>query len=149
SNRIEGWLYALVLHFMQRRDLGTLFISRVAFRLDGNNGIEPDIAFVKKGRESIIKRGRVDGPPDLAVEIVSPDSVDRDYRMKLRQYERASVQEYWVIDELKETVTWYRLDRHGKYRAVRPRKGRLTSVVLPGFWLRPEWLWQRPMPDLM
>lgn len=149
SNRIEGWLYALLLPFIQRRDLGTLFISRVAFRLDGSNGIEPDIAFVKKGREGIIKRGRVDGPPDLAVEVVSPDSVDRDYRTKHAQYEQAGVQEYWIIDELKETVTWYRLDQHGRYRALRPRKGKLTSAVLPGFGLRPEWRWQRPMPTVL
>ena len=34
---------------------------------------------------AVVKRGRVEGPPDLAVEIVSPDSVDRDYGKKRGQ----------------------------------------------------------------
>ena len=48
-------------------------------------------------------------------------------------------------------LTWlghasFRLDAGGKYKDVRPRKGVLRSEVLPGFWLRPEWLWQEPRP---
>jgi hypothetical protein len=44
-------------------------------------------------------------------------------------------------------VTLLHLDAKGKYREVRPRKGALHSAVLPGFWLRPEWLWQYPRPN--
>jgi hypothetical protein len=34
----------------------------------------------------------------------------------------------------------------GAYREVKPRKGVLHSQALPGFWLRPGWLWQQPRP---
>jgi Uma2 family endonuclease len=149
ANLLGGWLYALMLLIIQHHDLGKVFISRVAFRLGDSNGPEPDIAFVSKDRLAIVKRGRVEGAADLAVEVVSPDSVDRDYRQKRRQFEQAGTREYWIIDELQETVTWLRLDKKGKYRAVRPRLGKLTSNVLPGFWLRPTWLWQRPMPQVL
>ncbi len=39
-------------------------------------------------------------------------------------------------------MTVYRLNARGKYALVRPRNGELHSLALPGFWLRPDWLWQ-------
>ena len=37
----------------------------------------------------------------------------------------------------------------GKFHRVYPKKGVLSSDVLPGFWLRPEWLWQEPLPVVL
>jgi Uma2 family endonuclease len=148
ANDLFVWLLSLLKLFVHRQKLGKVFGSRVAFRLDTQNSPEPDIAFVRKERLDLVHRGYVDGPPDLAVEIVSPESVDRDYDTKRRQYEEAGVPEYWIVDELDQKVTLLRLTAAGKYREVRPRKGELHSQVLPGFWLRAEWLWQDPQPDL-
>ncbi len=50
----------------------------------------------------------------------------------------------WTRFEQK--VTLLRLAANGKYREVRPKKGELHSQVVPGFWIRPEWLWQDPLP---
>jgi Uma2 family endonuclease len=146
ANELFGWLFRLIGDFVEEKGLGRVFGSRVAFRLDDANAPEPDIAFVSQAHEDRIRRGRVEGAPDLAIEIVSPDSVDRDYEKKRALYQRAGAAEYWIIDELQETVTLLRLTGRGKYREVRPRKGALHSEVLPGFWLRPEWLWQDPRP---
>jgi Uma2 family endonuclease len=146
ANKLFGWLYRLLGDFIEAGDLGDLFGSRVAFRLDDVNSPEPDLAFVRKSRRRLVLRGRVNGPPDLAVEIVSPESVDRDYEDKRAQYEKAGVKEYWIVDDLREKVTLLRLSPKKKYREVRPRKGELHSQVLPGFWLRSEWLWQEPRP---
>jgi Uma2 family endonuclease len=146
ANELFMWLGGLMYDFAQEKSLGRVFGSRVAFRIDKTNGPEPDIAFVAKEREHLIKRGRVEGGPDLAVEIVSPDSVERDYEAKRAQYEQAGVREYWILDELKKRVTLLRLGRKGKYRAVRPKGDSLHSEVLPGFWLLRQWLWQTPLP---
>lgn len=146
ANELFVWLLSLMHDFAELFDLGKIYGSRVAFRLDENNSPEPDIGFVKKKRLRHVKRGRVDGPPDLAVEIVSPESVERDYKKKRRQYEHARVSEYWIIDEDLKKVTLLRLDSKGKYREVRPRQGVLHSLVLPGFWIRVEWLWQETRP---
>ena len=135
--------------FAEANDLGKVYGSRVACRLDDKNGPEPDIGFIKKGRLHRVHRGHVVGPPDLAVEIVSPESIDRDYNKKRAQYQRAGIPEYWIVDELKHKVTLLRLTGKGRYREVRPRKGELHSRVLSGFWLRPEWLWQKPRPKKM
>ncbi len=146
ANELFVWLLGLMDLFVEALDLGRMYGSRVAFRLDDKHGPEPDIAFVRKARLHLVKRGHVKGPPDLAVEIVSPDSVERDYEKKRAQYEEAGVPEYWIIDEMEETVILLRLGPSGKFREVRPRKGELHSRALPGFWIRPEWLWQNPRP---
>jgi Uma2 family endonuclease len=101
---------------------------------------------VRKDREHLARKGFFAGPPDLAVEIVSPDSVERDYVAKRHLYREAGVPEYWIIDEENRRITLRHLDRRGRYREVRPRRGRYVSHVLPGFFLRAEWLWQDPLP---
>lgn len=92
-----------------------------------------------------IKSGYVDGPPDLAVEIVSPDSVERDYENKRRRYEEAGVKEYWIIDPLESSATF--LVREGKGFVEKPPKDHIFhSNELPGFDINVRWQWQRPLP---
>lgn len=52
----------------------------------------------------------------LAVEVVSPESIKRDYQTKLREYTQAGVPEYWIVDPLQEQVTALLL-RSGDYSA--------------------------------
>jgi Uma2 family endonuclease len=147
ADELFGWLHALILIFVRRSRLGRVFGSRVAFRLDERNGPEPDIAFVCTARLGQVRRGFVLGYADLAIEIVSPDSVERDYEKKRAQYEEAGFKEYWIVDELEKKVTLLRLDAKGKYREIRLRNGLLRSQVLKGFWIDTSWLWKRPLPD--
>jgi Uma2 family endonuclease len=146
ANDLFMWFGGLMYDFAQLRDLGKVYGSRVAFRLDHINGPEPDIAFVRQKRLNRVRRRYVMGEPDLAVEIVSPESIERDYQKKRAQYQEAGVQEYWIVDEPEKRLRLRCLGRDGKYREARSRKGALHSKVLPGFWIRPEWLWQNPLP---
>lgn len=147
ANDLFLWLTSILHPLARRRKLGRVFGSRVAFRLAEKGGPEPDIAFVRADRLHLVHRGYVEGPPDMAIEIVSPDSVDRDYKDKRKQYQDAKVPEYWIVDKLEHEVTLLRLNAQERYREVRPRQGVLRSEALEGFWLRPEWLWMAPLPD--
>ncbi|MBI3823396.1 MAG: Uma2 family endonuclease [Planctomycetes bacterium] len=144
--RLNKWLLGVLDDFTIELDLGEMFGFRIAFRLDDTNSPEPDIAFLKKARLALVKRGFIDGFPDAAFEIVSPESIERDYKKKRRQYEKHGVGEYWIIDEMEETVTLLRLNRKGKYEEVRAKDGIYHSEVIEGFWLDPTWLWQTPKP---
>ena len=55
------------------------------------------------------------GPPNLAIEILSPSTRRRDEVLKRRLYERTGVNEYWVVDPRLETVKVHRLVE-GKYQ---------------------------------
>ena len=48
------------------------------------------------------------GAPDLAVEILSPWTMRKDFNEKLRLYERVGVREYWVVDPLARLVQVWR-----------------------------------------
>ena len=43
--------------------------------------------------------------PILTVEVVSPDSIKRDYRYKRSEYAALEVSEYWIIDPIEQKVT--------------------------------------------
>jgi Uma2 family endonuclease len=146
ANKLFLWLASLMNIYARRKKLGDVFGARVALKLDEEHGPEPDIVFVRTKNLHRVKRGHVKGAADLAIEIVSPESIERDYEHKRALYEAHGISEYWIIDETDQSVTLLRL-RQGKYRPVRTRKGELHSKVLTGFWLRLEWLWQKPLPD--
>jgi Uma2 family endonuclease len=148
AGKLYTWLNTLIATFVDERDLGQVLSQRIAFRISDTYAPEPDIAFVRSNRLHLVQRRQVNGPPDLAVEIVSPDSIDRDFILKRQVYQTAGVPEYWIVDEMEEQVYLLRLDREGHYHDVRPRKGRLASRVLPGFWIEPAWLWSDPRPKL-
>lgn len=146
ANHLNGWLYRLVADFVEHFDLGRVFISRVACKLDDHNAPEPDIVFVSKKRARHLRPGRIEGPPDLAIEIVSPDSVERDYHTKREQYERFGVKEYWIIDEIERVATFLQFKADGRFHEVKPRQGIYRSKVLKGFWVRTSWLWSETRP---
>lgn len=149
ANSLQVWLSGLMDLFAEETNAGKVYVSRVALRLDDRNGPEPDIAFVRKNRLHLVKRGHIAGGADLVVEIVSPDSSERDYEKKWKQYQEAGIPEYWIVDEIEKKVMLLRPGPGGKYRQIRPRRGELHSQSLPGFWIRPEWLWQDPLPKKM
>lgn len=109
----------------------------------------PDILFLSNERLHQIRETYVEGAPDLAVEIVSPDSVARDWREKYLEYEAAGVLEYWVVDPMAERVEAYALNAQQRYERLEMQAGKIASRVLPGFYLKPEWLWQDELPNPM
>jgi Uma2 family endonuclease len=92
----------------------------------------------------------MEGPADLVVEIISPESRARDRGEKFYEYEQGGVREYWMLDRQRKQAEFYALGADGIYRLIPSGDdGVFRSVVLPGFWLRVEWLWQDPLPPLM
>jgi Uma2 family endonuclease len=144
--RLFTWLFRLLCDFVEVRDLGEVYPLRVAFRLDDGASPEPDIGFLSGKNLRRAFRTYVEGPPDLALEIVSPDSAERDYVAKRHLYEKHGVREYWIFDEALKKVMLLRRDAKGHYREIKPRKGIFHSKVIAHFWLKDEWLWQQPRP---
>jgi Uma2 family endonuclease len=67
----------------------------------------PDVAFVRRERipNTGLPSGFWDGPPDLAVEILSPDDRQSDVRQKVEEYMGHGVSLVWVVDPERRTVT--------------------------------------------
>lgn len=70
--------------------------------------------------------------PELAIEIVSPDSRDRDYNEKAEEYLHFGIQEYWILDsERAEMLVHRRVDGVWQKQTVK-RSDLYLSDVLPG-----------------
>jgi Uma2 family endonuclease len=75
--------------------------------LSDNETRQPDILMIHRNREHIIEEHAVVGPPDLVVEILSPNSIKRDRMIKHESYARFGVAEYWIVDSSNVVIEQY------------------------------------------
>jgi Uma2 family endonuclease len=112
---VHGWV---VLHFASQliqhvdtRRLGFV-LTEVGFRLASSPDTvrAPDLAFIRRDRlpEGALPRGFWKGPPDLAVEVLSPDDRPSDMRSKVAEYLERGVPLVVVIDPDERSVTVHR-----------------------------------------
>ena len=147
----SDFLTQLLGLYIQARDLGVLVSAPFQMRLqEQKSGREPDMLFVSKEHVGRIKRTYLDGPADLVIEIISPESVGRDRGDKFVEYEAAGIPEYWLIDPQRRQAEFYRLDNENRYQLVTyGKEGTFHSQVIDGFFLKIDWLWQKPLPKVL
>jgi Uma2 family endonuclease len=148
---LTGFLFRLMAPFADFFKLGVVIAAPFEMRLiPGRVSREPDLLFVARENGDRLTPDQLEGPADLVVEIVSEESGSRDRVHKYAEYERAGVREYWIIDPRpgrQETDLFHR-SSEGRYEPIElDEQGNFHSMVLTGFWLRPSWLWQEPLPD--
>jgi Uma2 family endonuclease len=113
-------------------------------------GREPDILYVAPENEGRITEYYVDGPADIVVEVVSPESRKIDRNDKYFEYQRAGVREYWLLDPNNNEAEFYRLVEPGRFERVELEDStRYHSTVFNGFTLDVSLLWQRPLPSVL
>src|SRR3989442_7056272 len=83
---------------VQERGLGSVYYAPIDVILADTSIVQPDLVFIAAARESIVSQRGIEGPPDLAVEILSPWSVRRDRVAKAALYARHGIRHYWVVD---------------------------------------------------
>jgi Uma2 family endonuclease len=69
--------------------------------------------------------------PLLIVEVVSPESVDRDYNIKTLEYAAFGVNEYWIVDPLDNKVTVCLLAASAYNQTIFTGNHRIVSLTLP------------------
>ena len=150
-DRIVHWLDRLLGPYVEQRGIGRLLGEPFVMKLEPDlSGRAPDLMLVRTEHLDRIRRDRLQGPADLAIEVVSRDSQTRDRVHKLAEYERGGVEEYWLIDPDRRTALFYRLDGGGRYIRTDPDdEGIYRSPLLPEMRLRVDWLWRQPMPKVL
>jgi Uma2 family endonuclease len=143
--QIADFLSGVLGVYVQFRNLGVVLSAPFQMKLE--NGREPDLLFVRQENLDRLQETHLDGPADLAVEIISPESESRDRGDKYAEYARGGVLEHWLIDPEEKWADFYQL-REGHYTSILSGKeGRYESAQVPGFWLQLAWLWQDPLPS--
>jgi Uma2 family endonuclease len=142
--KLSGFLLQLFEDFLYFTGGGEVLMAPMVMKLV--RGREPDIQVILPTSAERIKETMIAGAADLVVEIISPESIRRDKEIKLAEYERGGVKEYWVLDQLEREPFFYVLGADGKYERRYPDEhGVYHSVILKGLRLKIEWLWREPL----
>jgi len=145
---LARFLSEVVGRYVLAHNLGDIMNPPFQMKLP-RSGREPDLLYLSHASLARLRSSFIDGPADLVVEIVSPESVTRDNETKLAEYQAGGVPDYWLLDPDTRQATFYQLDAHGAYQPIAPdAQGIYHSRALPGFWLDVSWPWQTPLPDV-
>jgi Uma2 family endonuclease len=133
--RIVGFLNQLLLAFLARNPLGEVLFAPLRVRLWDKTFREPDLVFMLAKHAKRAGEDYWDGA-DLVMEVVSGTAEDRqrDLVSKRRDYARAGIDEYWIVDPKEKRLTVLR--RRARSYAVHAEvvgTGIVTSALLSGF----------------
>lgn len=121
-------------NFVVSRKLGRVLFAPLDVYLTETETYQPDIIFISRDRMDIIEAERINGAPDLVVEILSPTTAYYDLRKKFRVYERYGVKEYWIVDPGEKSVQVFVL-KEGRFVLDQEVEGtgEVSSRLLTGF----------------
>ena len=125
----------IIGNFVDEHRLGVTFGAETGFILKRDPDLvrAPDVAFVRSGRIPA-ERGRdgfFDGPPDLAVEIISPGDRLVEVERKIDDFLAAGCLSVWIISPVRRTITLHRPARDPG--VLREGETLSDEGVLPGF----------------
>ena len=125
--------YRQLYDWVSSRKLGEVVTGPIDMVLSPHRVTQPDVVFISRDRLGIITK-TINGPVDLAAEIISLGNRNRDRIEKRDLYEQYGVREYWLIDPEAQTVEVLHLES-GRYQLfTRGTPGqKAASKLLPDF----------------
>ena len=97
-------LFELLRNFVREGQLGTVLLAPMRVQLWPGKFREPDILFMRSEHDDR-RSDRFWEGADLVMEVVSPDDPERDKVTKRREYARAGIPEYWIVDPADLSIT--------------------------------------------
>jgi excisionase family DNA binding protein len=132
-------------YFWQVDPQGEIFDAPLDVTFHDLTVVQPDLLYVSGKQKAIVKDTRIDGPPTLVVEILSPANSRKDRLQKLQIYQGVKVQHYWLVNPEEKTLECFSL-QDGTYALV--ATGMDDEVVghpsFVGLSITLKALWERP-----
>jgi Uma2 family endonuclease len=142
---LSDWLTSVLRIYAEVKKLGIVRSAPFQMKTGADlPGREPDIIFLRTENRGMLKETYLDGPADLAIEIVSEESLLRDRGEKFAEYEIGGVKEYWILDPDLKRADFFVLKEERYERCVEDERGVYHSEVIQGFWIKVAWLWNLP-----
>jgi len=147
-DKISAYLRILLETFFAISPIGQVVSEPFVMKLSNQKSREPDIQVILATSYDRLHDTYMDGPADIAIEIISPESVKRDHETKFKEYEAFGVPEYWIIDPLHAECRFYRRGEE-YYTLIREDDdGYYTISQLPDFRLHVPALWLPNLPNV-
>lgn len=93
--------------------------------------MEPDLVYLEAARLGRVSDRAIEGPPTLAIEVLSPTTAAADRGVKLQLSAKYGVPHYWIVDPDARLVETYRPTGSAYKRG--PRLDGPTPMALPPF----------------
>jgi Uma2 family endonuclease len=119
----------------QQHAPGVILPSGMRIRLAKGQFRDPDVVYMKAANAARRHNEFWDGA-DLVMEVVSAGAKDRerDWEIKPREYARAGIPEYWIVDPERQLIRVLTLrGRNYRLHSDFGPGERASSVLLPGF----------------
>jgi Uma2 family endonuclease len=129
--RVIGAMYVLLRTHVDDRRLGEVFLSPVDCILSDVTVVQPDLVYLEPTRAPLVSERGIEGPPTLAVEILSPSTTTIDRSRKRELYAQHRIPYYWIVDPEARTIEAYGL-AEGRYALLTCVSG-AEPVSLPPF----------------
>ena len=127
------FLYRMLEGFCSTQGKGVVLVAPLKIRLWPGKYREPDVVMMLAEHESRIGDAYWDGA-DLVMEIVGENDRQRDHDVKRREYARAGMLEYWIVDPREEMISVLSLQENFYNTWCEVRKGeRARSRLLADF----------------
>ena len=128
---VVGNLYLILAQHVRRLGLGEVFLSPIDVILTNITVVEPDLVYLDAGRLSRVSDRAIEGPPTLAIEVLSPSTAAADRGIKRRLAARYCVPHYWLVDADARLIETFQLA--GETYEAGPRLEGEKRVALPPF----------------
>ncbi|BAY10378.1 Uma2 family endonuclease [Calothrix sp. NIES-2098] len=135
---IEHFLIVAFLDTAFTAEINRLSLPWLTFRETGtrtgkNKSRLTDLCVVtqEQARELLKVSAVFETPPLLIVEVVSPDSIKRDYRYKRSEYAAVDVPEYWIVDPLERKISLLLLEEGLYEETVFTAEEKIVSRTFP------------------
>lgn len=146
---IVSFLGGLMSFYADARALGKVIGSgNGVVHLAACRKFAPAIFFIRRERVPTPLPTEFEGVPDLVVEVLAPSNRHEDLNQKRLAYRDAGVGEVWFVD-FDHHKTIVDRKRNGGYSEEVVAEGKVSSMVLGGFWVNAPWLWSEPLPNRM
>jgi Uma2 family endonuclease len=106
-----GFLLAVAIHsYVEQHGLGRVYEAPIDVILEElATPVQPDVLYIRNENLGIVGSQRIEGTPDLIIEVLSPGNFRHDRRTKYRLYAEAGVKEFWIVDPEECVVDVYAL----------------------------------------
>lgn len=118
-------------YFLDHDPQGLLLYAPMDITFGENTVVQPDLLYVSSAKTKLVRKQRIDGPPDLVVEILSPGSKRKDRLHKLNICLRAGVNHFWLVDPEEKTMECFMLSDGNYFLATSGLDSDLVKP--PGF----------------
>ena len=134
---------SVILHgHVHSRRLRRVLPAPIDCILSDTTIVQPDLVYLDTNRLAAISGRGIEGPPTLAVEILSPSTSSIDRGVKAQLYARYDIPYYWIVDPEAETIEAYRLAQKAYQLTGRMEGGSSVGLTpFPELSLVPASIW--------